>query len=197
MALTRTDFIVALISGLAIIVFSCGNEAIGPKMDVKGYQTETIGGGAAAAAYYDANSWPLSKGHLINGVQNGIWTTYHPDSRKIQKMTNYINGQKNGPEITLNDRGQIIEIKHYRNDQLHGLSATYRSSRPVTETTYSKGIMHGPFAIYDEFTGKIQRSGTYSNGEFHGELYFYGANEEVTLQYVYDQGEKVSGGIVK
>ena len=181
---------------LTILAISCGGNTTGPKMDLKGYQVEQIGGGATAASYFDANSWPLSKGHLINGVQNGQWTTFHPDSRKMKTITNYINGKKNGAEVTFNERGQIIEIKHFQNDQLHGLSATYRSSRPVKETIYTKGVMHGPFAIYDEFTGKIQRSGTYSNGQFHGDLYFYGSNEEVTLKYVYDQGEKVSGGIV-
>ena len=180
-----------------VLLQSCTSSGVsGPKVDLKGYQTESIGGGAQFAEFYDSNNWPLAKGHVIQQVQNGAWTNYHPNSRKINKVTNYINGQRNGLELTLNERGQVTEMKNYRNGELHGVVATYRNGRPVTETTYAEGKVNGPFAVYNESNGKIQRSGTYKDGQFDGELYYYGPNEQVTLKYLYKDGEKVSGGIV-
>lgn len=178
------------------VLWACGGTSTGPTYDLKGFQTESIGGGATSARYTDQANYPLSSGHVINDVRNGAWTTYHPESAKPKTITNYINGVKNGDEIQLNDRGYITNIVGYKNDVLHGLSGTYKNGRTVNETTYADGQMNGPFRIYDENNGKIQRSGTMKNGKQHGELLYYKPDGSISLRYQYDNGEKVSGGIV-
>ncbi len=179
------------------VLSSCGSGSSGPSYDLKGFQTESIGGGGTYARFADQENWPLSTGHVINGVRNGAWTTYHPQSNKPKTITNYINGQKNGDEITFNDRGNMESIIGYRNDKLHGLSTTFKSSRVVNETTYANGNIDGPFKVFDERSGKIQRSGTMKNGKPHGELLNYSPEGVVNMRYEYKDGVKVSGGIVE
>ncbi len=178
------------------VLWACGGTSSGPTYDLKGFQTESVGGGATSARYTDQANYPLSSGHVINGVRNGAWTTYHPESSKPKTITNYINGVKNGDELHFNDRGYITSIVGYKNDVLHGLSGNYKNGRTINETTYADGLMNGPFRIYDENNGKIQRSGNMNNGKQHGELLYYKPDGTISMRYEYNNGEKVSGGIV-
>jgi len=77
-------------------LISCGGGPVGETYDLTGFQTDDIGGGATYASFVDQSNWPLSSGHVINDVQNGVWTTFHPNSNKIKGMTNYINGRQQG-----------------------------------------------------------------------------------------------------
>ena len=183
--------------GLAVSFMACSGGSSGPKFDLKGFQTESVGGGAKYASFKDQNGWPLSTGHVINDVKNGVWLTYHPNSYNVKTASNYVNGKKNGPEFNFSERGSLESVTGYRNDQLHGLSASYRNGRTMGETNYANGVMHGPFSIYDERSGKIQRSGFFSNGKQHGELLYYDDQGNITLRYEYNEGEKVGGGIIE
>ena len=179
-----------------MFILACGGGASGPKFDTKGYDTENIGGGAQFAEFRDANGWALSKGPLQNGVRTGTWMTYHENSHKIKTITSYINGVKNGVQININDRGQIETVTEYKNDQLHGLSAKYTFGRPTEETNYRNGKIDGMFAIYDS-QGKVQRKGELKDGQYHGKLQYFDESGNVTMEYEYKNGEKISGGIVE
>ena len=178
-----------------ILLISCGTNGTGPKYDLKGYQTENIGGNAQLVSYQDAAQYYLANGAVINGVRNGNWVTYHPNTNNVKTISNYINGKKNGVEIMLNDRGQIEAMVSYKNDVLHGLKINYQFGRPTDETTYKDGKIDGPFAIYDN-QARLQKKGSFKNGKQHGTLQFFDENGNVTLQYEYNEGEKISGGIV-
>lgn len=180
----------------AAVLISCGGSASGPKFDTKGYDTENIGGGAEIATFQDADDWYLSKGTLVNGVRTGTWLSYHEKSNKIKTLTSYINGKKNGIEITFNDRGQIEAVNEFKNDELHGISAKYKFGRPTEETNYKSGKMDGIFTIYDN-QGKLQRKGSLKNGQYHGKLQYFDDAGNLTMEYVYNNGKKVSGGIVE
>jgi len=58
------------------LLYACGGTSSGPSYDLKGFQTESIGGGATHARFVDQGNYPLSSGHVINGVRNGTWTTW-------------------------------------------------------------------------------------------------------------------------
>ncbi len=185
--------------GLLIVcagLLSCSSQATGPTYDLKGYQTADLGSGATAAEFIDRGGKKLSSGHTINGVRTGMWTTYHPNEPKIKTITNYINGKKNGMEITIDERGYLTNIVGYRNDQLHGVTGLYKNGRTISETSYANGLMNGPFKIYDDKSGVIQRSGTMKNGKQDGELLYFKPDGSVSMRYQYREGEKISGGIV-
>ena len=68
----------------------------GPTIDLTGYQTESIGGGAKAVSFINENQQPLAEGHVINNIRNGTWSTFHPGTKKLNTITNYVNGLRNG-----------------------------------------------------------------------------------------------------
>lgn len=177
-------------------MMACGGSASGPQFDLQGYDTESLGGGGQIAEFRDANGWLLTKGSVVNGVKTGSWTTYHENSNKIKTITSFVNGRKNGPEITLNDRGQIENVTEYKNDQFHGLLGKYKFGRPTEETNYKDGKMEGTFAMYDG-SGNLQRKGTLKDGQYHGTLQYFDDQGNVTMEYEYVKGEKVSGGIIE
>jgi antitoxin component YwqK of YwqJK toxin-antitoxin module len=179
-----------------IIFISCQGSSTGPKYDLKGYNTENIGGGAQLVTYQDDNLYFLANGAVINGVRNGSWVTYHPNTNKIKTLTTYVNGEKNGVEITMNDRGQIESMIGYKNNILHGVKANYQFGRPTDETTYKDGKINGPFAVYNG-QAQLQKKGFFKNGKQDGKLTFFDEKGNVTLEYEYKDGEKISGGIVE
>ena len=181
---------------ISILIVSCGSNAIGPKYDLKSYETENIGDGVQLVAYYDANGYPLAKGEVVNGVRNGTWVTFHPGSNKIKTLTTYIHGIRTGAEISMNDRGQIETFNEFKKDVLHGISAKYQFGRPIEETTYKNGKLNGPFSIYNSKM-QLQRKGFFKNGKQDGLLQYFDEKGNVTLEYQYKNGEKISGGIVE
>lgn len=185
-----------LIAVLMLSLLSCGGTATGPTYDLKGFDTENIGGGSQLVSYRDAAGNLLTKGQVTNGVRTGAWITYHEGTTKVKTITNYMNGKKNGIEIQMNDRGQLETLNEFKNDQLHGMSSKHSFGRANEELTYTDGVLGGPFAIYDK-NGILQRTGTFKNGKQHGTLRYYNEQGEITLEYEYKDGEKISGGIVK
>ncbi len=179
-------------------MMSCGGSlsGTGPQYDLKGYDTESIGGGGQLVSFQDAQSYYLAQGSVIGGVRNGAWVTYHPESNKIKSITNYINGAKNGVQMFLNDRGQIESMVSYKNDVLHGIKANYKFGRPTDETSYKDGKVDGPFAVYNN-KAILQKKGFFKDGKQHGKLQFFDEEGNMTLEYDYKNGEKISGGIVE
>lgn len=181
---------------LLVIIWSCSSTSSeGPKYDLKGFETENIGGGAQLVSYRAADGSLVARGTILNGVRNGTWLTFHSGKNSIEVLTTYVNGRKNGVEITFNERGQIESRIDYKNDVLHGLNAKYRFGRPTEEISYKDGVMDGPFSIFDN-QGLVQRKGAFKAGKQHGILQYFDDKGNVTLQYEYRNGEKISGGIV-
>lgn len=127
------------------LLISCSNSQVGPTYDLTGFQTESAGNGLEFAEYTDKEGTLLIKGQLLNGVRNGTWVTYHDATSKVKKITTYLQGRKNGIEITMNDRGQIDLREEFKNDVLHGLKVKYSAGHPSEETTYKDGQFDGPF----------------------------------------------------
>lgn len=185
-----------LLVPVIVTLIACSGGGSGPQYDLKGFDTEGIGGGGTLASYSDNSNNLLTQGTVLHGVRNGAWVTYHEGGNKIKTITNYLNGKKNGIEISLNDRGQIESLTTYKNDILHGLKSEYRLGKPLTETTYRSGKIEGPFSVYTD-QGKIQKKGSLKNGKQDGLLQFFDDQGNVTLEYEYKDGEKIGGGIVE
>ena len=178
-----------------LLIASCKNSAPIPA-DLSGFVTEDIPGSAAVKVVSkDAGNNILEEGFILDGAKHGTWVTYHPD-HKIKSMTNYIDGKRNGAHIELTNRGQIELLVNYKNDDYHGKYSKYKFGRPQ-EMTYIDGKLEGEIRIYFNSGGKLQKLITYKNGVQDGPLKFYDEEGNVTLEYVYKNGEKVSGGMVE
>jgi antitoxin component YwqK of YwqJK toxin-antitoxin module len=139
----------------------------------------------------------IEQGFLKNGIKDGVWITYHDDENNLPaKITSFSKGIQNGPEITLSNRGQIEEMSNYLNNQLHGRYGKYRFGRPTVTTEYSNGQFDGQHKEYSN-TGKLQKLIEFKDGKQHGSLQYFDEEGNITLEYTYKNGEKVSGGIVE
>jgi len=183
---------------VAMTLSACGGggSAVPVSANLEGYTVSPLKGtNASVAEKFDANGNKVESGYVINGNKSGQWTRYDADS-KIRFVVNYIDGLKNGDELSFNTRGQIEARTSYKNDVLDGISGTYKSGRPTQEVSYKNGQFDGPTKKYFG-NGKLQQEINFKNGKQHGAFRYYDEEGNVTLEYEYKNGEKVSGGIVE
>ncbi len=180
------------------IIFSCStnsNNSSGTEMDLSGYQTEELNG-ATYAYKVESTGVLVSEGFLSNGKKHGSWISYYPNDGKIKDVENYVNGTLNGVTLTFSNRGSIDKREHFRNGRRHGMSGEYKFGRPIKETEYSDGKLNGVHKEYFN-NGKLQKEVTFKNDLQHGSFKQYNEEGEVIIQYEYENGKKLSGGVVE
>lgn len=190
-------------SFLSIVVitttlFSCqSNSGGGGATDLSAYTTENLGGGVTRAYKIDNEGKVTEEGFLSNGVKNGVWLVYFEgdNSATIKTLSSYSNGTLTGPVLEFSNRGQIDARKGYANNALNGLSAAYKFGKPESETYYKNGKLDGTFKEYRD--GKVIKEIEYSDGKKNGKLIYYDADGNVSVEYVYKNDEKVSGGMIE
>ena len=191
----RNTIMVALIFS----IFSCN----GPQgtssaaFSTEGYEvTDVPGTPLQSLSKTDPAGFLIEQGYLSNGVKNGAWTTYHPNKNLPKTIMNYVNGAATGLYLELNDRGQIELMANYENNKLDGPWGKYRFGRPTQTASYKNGKLEGTYQEYNERDGKIRKEINYKDGEYDGAYKFFNEKGEVTVEYIYENGEKVSGGMV-
>lgn len=189
-----------LIVALLLIFFaSCNNagQKAAPVVDASGYIVESIPGSTIQKVRKEDEQGNLiEEGFLQNGVKVGTWTTYKAEIEFPKTIISYVDGQYTGPYLEFNDRGQLELKAGYLNNQLHGPWGKYRFGRPEATANYTNGELDGTYKEYFTRDGKIQKEVNYKNGVEHGTMRFYNEEGEVTVEYEYKNGEKVSGGIL-
>lgn len=171
---------------------------VAPEIDLSGYETVTMPNGVIRAIKKDQNGKVTEEGYLANGKQNGIWTTYQDDRAHV--ITSYVDGILNGKKIELDHRRQIVLEETYVNGVLHGKRGTYKFGRPKLEEYYVNNVRHGPYRKFFETgkeQGKISQYADYVNGEIDGKVRHYNTDGEVTVEYTFKKGKKVSGGMLE
>lgn len=181
-----------------IVLFSCNSSGGGQAIDASGYTLEEVAGAnVSKATKLDPESNALlESGFLSNGVKDGTWIEYHTSNGFPKKIASITNGIYNGSYMELSDRGQIELMANYKNNKLHGAWGTYRFGRPTKTANYIDGEMEGVYREYNTRDGKVMKEINYKNGKQHGWHRFYNDKGEITVEYEYKDGEKISGGIV-
>lgn len=185
---------------LLTILASCGGSGAkapaATPSDLSGFLSEKISGSnAELASKKDATGSILEKGIIRDGKKDGIFMTYHPNGR-IKTLGSYVNDQLSGVYLELSDKEQVESKTNYLNGVLHGPHATYNFGRPTLELTYQNGVQEGPFNEYSN-RGKLAKTGSFKNGKLDGSMKFYDDDENLTMEFEYKNGEKVSGGIIE
>ncbi len=188
-------YIFGLLLGMSFFACNSGGGASGASVDLSAYTTENKGG-VERAYKLDSSGNLMEDGFVSNGSKNGIWTVYDPKTRRIKSTTSYSNGAMNGPHLEFSNRGQVETRIHYLNNEYHGMYATFKNGRTIKEMSYKNGVIDGEVR---EFTsrGKLQKMTEFKDGKIHGDMIFYDEEENVVMQYKYEKGDKVSGGIVE
>lgn len=194
-----------LITLILLFSFFACQDAAGPVVEVekatvdeKEFEVTPIAGSAALRAERkDPMGKIIEAGFILNGLKHGTWTVYNPESVAPEKITSYIDGALNGPYIEMDQQGRISVLSNYKANVLHGSYGTYKIGRPVTTATYIDGKLDGFMVEYDYRTNKIKQEASYKMGVQDGPLRFYNEEGKITLEYLYKDGERVSGGIVE
>ena len=184
-----------LLTGLSFNACQSGGGSAGAG-DFTGYTLESLPGTSYQRAYrLDGKGEVLEEGLVLNGKKSGSWVMYHPDSYFPKMVYTYADGILNGPTLEYTDRGQLISRTGYKNNELDGTRMVYQYGRLKEETRFKAGKLDGITRKYSESTGKLQQEIPYKNGRQDGVYRYYNDEGQVTMEYEYKNGEKVSGGM--
>lgn len=186
-----------------LVLYSCGGggSAVAPTpsqdANLAGFNEQKMGGSNAVYVYKAAGDGRLlESGYTVDGKKNGTWMTYHDDNGRIQTLASYVDGQLNGPTLKFTNRGQIESKSDYKAGIYDGVVATYKFGRIEKTTPYVNGKIEGTYEEYNQ-KGKLLKSVEFKNGVQDGTLKYFDDEGNVTLEYLYKNGEKVSGGIIE
>ncbi|MEM7550056.1 MAG: toxin-antitoxin system YwqK family antitoxin [Bacteroidota bacterium] len=141
---------------------------------------------------YSSGDQLSAQGDYLNGQKNGAWTEYHSNGL-VKSITSFVEGKKQGVQVTLNDRGDLETKAYYHNDLLHGEWVQYKYTRVKEERFYLGGKREGESKKYHD-NGKIMEESTYKNGVIDGTAIWYDNEGNQTIVYEYENGELVSTG---
>ena len=135
----------------------------------------------------DINDNVAAEGDYLRGYRHGVWTEYHPGG-VVKTVTSYVEGKRQGPQLTIDQNGQLQERITFYNDQLHGKYVKYNRNKIKEEREYESGTLNGLVKIYHD-NGKMMEESPYVNGQRDGIARWYNTEGEVTIEYMYRNGE--------
>lgn len=182
-----------LLSGLLV---SCG-QGTEVSSDLSRYELTSINGSSHQKATLTTKDGEiLEEGFVENGVKDGQWIYYNPQNESIKKIENYLEGKLNGVVLEFSTLHETTSRTHYVAGQKDGYHAQYKRGRMKLEGYYKDGQLHGRMTKYHDYSSKILSETDYKYGKQHGIYRYYDPEGNITLDYLYENGEKVRGGIV-
>ncbi len=128
-----------------------------------------------------------SYGIYVNGLREGSWTKLYP-SGHVRNVAGYVHGLKEGQSVELDERGQLLARYTYHNGKPHGPYTKYNRTRIKEVKNYKNGLLDGKFeSFYDN--SKIMEESYYKNGKRDGIAKWYDQEGNVTIEYLYVDGE--------
>ena len=165
--------------------------------DLTGFELSAIPGSSTEyAVRKDGLGQIVFEGYVTDKKRHGQWIEYNQEG-DIILIENYVNGLREGLALKMVSRGQIEQKARYHQGMLNGPWTQYKFGKVIEERNYVIGKLDGNVKSYDDRTWKLKQEVQYKEGKQHGYFRYYDEEGNVTLEYEYKNGEKVSGGIVK
>jgi antitoxin component YwqK of YwqJK toxin-antitoxin module len=163
--------------------------------DLQGLVFEDIPGSQMKyARQINASGVVEIEGYVLNNKKTGMWIQYGTNG-DIGLINHYVDGQLEGVAMRMTYRNQVDLKSTYRKGLLDGHWASYKFGKLAEERFYKQGKLDGTVKIFDERTFKLKQESQYKNGLQDGYFRHYDDEGNVTLEYQYKNGEKVSGGM--
>ena len=159
------------------------------------YEMEDLGSGVQLAVKKDAEGVIVEKGLVFNGTKNGVWTTYYRNGEP-HILASYVDGKKNGDYIEYDTKGRFKTVSYYANDQLHGVLKEFEFYTQKKEESYRHGKLNGVSKEFVEY-GVVFRTISYKDNVIDGPMQYFNPEGKMTMEYIYKNGERVEGGMVK
>jgi uncharacterized protein len=141
--------------------------------------------------YYYPNGNLGLKGNFNNlGKKEGLWSRYHTNGT-LSEVSEYKNGELNGPYKLFHDNGMLFKEGFYENDKLKGENKIYNYGGLLVDlSTYSNDLAEGKFTTYFDMGEKfLQYKGRAVNGKIEDTLYEYYVSGEPASKKVFSAGE--------
>lgn len=189
---------------LLLFCFGCENNSSGSgtepatAISTAGYQLEPLeGSDLVLATKYSEEGELLEKGFFKDNLPEGTWFYYdYRTKANPKRVVSYIQGVANGPYMEMSELGQIELHAYYKNNKLDGPWAVYKFGRAVKKAEYKNGLLDGVYQEFTNSTGKLMKEIHYVEGVENGPYRFFNDHGDLTMEYQYENGEKVSGGII-
>ncbi|WP_367390215.1 toxin-antitoxin system YwqK family antitoxin [Lewinella sp. LCG006] len=198
----RTFF--SLVLALALL-WSCENNASpGPaaateasSISIGNYEITPIPGTSASMAkLLTPDGKIMEAGPMINGKKNGTWAYYSAEGSFPVKVISFVEDLYTGVYMEFNERGQAELMATYKNNKLDGPWGKYRFGREEMTANYKDGELDGVLREYDYRDGKLKKEASYKAGQLDGLVRDYDPEGNIMVEYMYRNGEKISGGVV-
>lgn len=191
-----------ILSLMIVIHTSCKKEtAAAPETpasgDLAGLVFEDIPGSNIKYARQFTSAGVLQiEGFVENGKKTGMWIEYTPEG-DIVLINHYVDGQLEGTAMRMSFRNQVDLRLNNKQGKLDGPWTAYKFGKVVETRNYKSNKLDGITRTYDDRTFKLKQEVEYKDGVQDGFFKYYDEEGNVTLEYQYKNGEKVSGGIVE
>jgi antitoxin component YwqK of YwqJK toxin-antitoxin module len=139
----------------------------------------------------------LESGLLECGRRTGEWKTYEyaKGNQYLRRDEYFQNGKNHGAaHIYWAGKQQLFEEGYYENGRKQGRWVEYTTEGFILkESTYQKGILHGPYKIHQVAMSMtrsyVRTSGNYINGQREGRWESFRENEKLLEEgnYVHDK----------
>ena len=123
-----------------------------------------------------------------------MWIQYGSNG-DIGLINHYVDGELEGVVLRMTYRNQVDLKSTYKRGVLDGPWVSYKFGKVIEERNYSQGKLDGLVKLYDERTFKVKQEAQYKNGVQDGYFRYYDEGGNITLEYQFKNGEKVSGGM--
>ena len=147
--------------------------------------------------YYSSSEILIKKESYKNGIKNGEWKTYSPQTGILIQEESYDNGILNGVQKVYYTTGELNTVQHFINGKRNGIAENYYLEEKLSSKgLYYNNLREGAWDFFDE-TGKIRKSVEFKKDReekiYH---YFYKGNTPQKLnQALVAYIQKSSNGI--
>ncbi len=196
-----------ILMGVVLLMQACGGSSTGNEnsssapsvgaVNMEGLELIDLPGGYQRAIRKNESGKITEEGVLRNGKRNGTWIVYHTDKPVPASVANFIDDQYSGPYLQYTPTGQLELACSYKANQLDGSFSKFKKNVLTEEGSYLNGQYHGSYTKYYPNKRYPQQVVEYYNGQLHGLAKYFNEAGDLIMEYEYNHGEKVKGGIVE
>ena len=185
------------------LLFSCNNNQSSNSSNEEAFKADEYdfeklsGTNIENVIKFDKNGKTTEQGFVNNGLKTGQWVEFDPVKGNIKAITSYVDGKLNGLYIEFDNLGYKTIVAEFKDDDLNGKYTKYKFNKKIEEANYKNGKLNGIRTKYNNSNGKKLEETEYKDDVIDGTVRYYNDKGEIVLEYIYKNGKKVKGGMVK